>query len=244
MNKAKSKVSVFATLIFSVPVISHATALTSCGPNICYQYDDAQAAVSLYGSPTLIGDSMRFLPSVFRVESSNTTGLAFTATGNANFIFDQVWAITPGFEIGSVQVTEAGDYSISGDSAGNPDAVNASLTTKVTDNASSESVSDTVNFSASGNTSGATLWSLQGNALNPADVFSASAQNIGISIQNVLNATTDEFGGLAWIQKKFVVTVGTVVAPTPVPEPAGLALMMLGIGMAGGAAVRRRMLKK
>jgi hypothetical protein len=242
--KTMSKIAIFATLIFSAPIVSNATALTSCGPNICYQYDNAQSAVSLYGMPTLIGDSMRFLPSVFRVESSNTTGLAFTATGNANFIFDQVWAITPGLEIGSVQITEAGDYSISGDSAGNADTVGVSLTTKVTDNASSESVSDTVNFSASGNTVGATIWSLQGGAISPADVFSASVQNISISIQNALNASTDEFGGLAWIQKKFVVTVGTAVAPTPVPEPAGLMLMLCGMGIAGVIAGRRRMVKK
>lgn len=231
------KSTFLAFLLLGAPHAVLATTL-NCGPNICYQYNETQSAIALFGTPVLIGDSMRFLPSVFRAESNNNTGSVSTASTSANFIFDQVWATTSGAEIGSVQVLEAGDYSISNDNGGVPDAVGVTLSTRVGDNSSSEFVIDNVSFIANGDSSGARTWALQGNAINPAIAFTASAQNISIQIQNTLTATTDEFGGDAWIQKKFTVVVGTEVPP-PVPLPPTLPLLLTGVGMLG-VNLRRR----
>lgn len=236
--KIKSTLALVSLLLTGAPMVSHAMTL-NCGPNICYQYDETQAAAALFGQPTLIGDSMRFLPPNFRTESNNILGLPLTTTASANFIFNQVWAITPGAEIGTVQVTETGDYNISGDTGGNPDTVGVSLWTMVANNASTEVVNNIVNFSATGNSAGTQIWTLQGNSINPAIAFAASAHNVAIGVQNTLTATTDELGGDAWIQKKFTVIVGTDVPP-PVPLPPALPLMLSGLGLLGAGIRRRR----
>ena len=222
--KLKSTLAVVSLLLISTPMISNAMTL-NCGPNICYQYDETQAAAALFGQPTLIGDAMRFLPPNFRTESNNILGLPLT--------------ITPGAEIGSVQVSETGDYNISGDTGGNPDTVGVSLWTMVANNASTEVVNNIVNFSATGNSAGTQIWTLQGNSINPAIAFAASAHNVAIGVQNTLTATTDELGGDAWIQKKFTVIVGTDVPP-PVPLPPALPLMLSGLGLLGAGIRRRR----
>ena len=222
-----------AALAAMLPLASQAT--TQCGPNICYTYNAGQSAAAYFGLPTLLGDSMRFIPPNFRAESLNTTG---TVTVSANWVFDNVYS-TSGAEIGSVFVSEAGDYGISGDSGGAPDTVGVNLVTLVADNASVESVFDTKNFSASGNTaSPAQTWALVSGTINPATAFTAIANNVAISIQNTLSATSDEAGGDAWIQKKFVVQVGTV-APVPVPAAAwlfGSALGLMGVARRRAAA--------
>jgi hypothetical protein len=224
-----SSLRVFAlSLTAALPLGAQATSVTQCGPNVCYTYDDAQAGVSAYGTPTLIGDSMRFIPPTFRAESFS----GGTVTTSAPFVFDNVFAAAGAtVEIGQVQVVEAGDYNISGDTGGSPDTVQANLQTLVKDNASLENASDSVFFNAAGNSGGAQVWALLGNTINPATAFTASAHDVKVTVTNILTATTDEAGGDAWIQKKFVLQVGTTV-PVPVPAAAwlfGSALGLLGL---------------
>ncbi|MDP2322466.1 MAG: VPLPA-CTERM sorting domain-containing protein [Gammaproteobacteria bacterium] len=197
-------------IVALTPPLSHATTI-SCGPNICYQYDETQTAALYFGLPTRLGDSMRFIPSNFRAESLNGSGLVSVSQ---TWVFDRVYSVT-GAEIGSVLVSEAGDYGISGDSSGTPDSVGVELVTTVANNASAEVASDTKNFSASGNTANPQqFWSLISTSINPASVFTMVASDVAVSVKNSLTATTDEVGGNAWIQKKFILHVGTVI---PVP---------------------------
>ncbi|MEO8223477.1 MAG: hypothetical protein ABI661_01625 [Gammaproteobacteria bacterium] len=227
--KFLSATTSIAAVSILTPLLSQATTL-SCGPNICFQYDETQTAALYFGLPTLLGDSMRFLPPNFRAESLNGAG---TVTVSQTWVFDQVYS-TSGAEIGSVRVSEAGDYGISGDSSGVPDTVSVQLVTTVANNASIEFASDTKYFSASGNTvSPPQLWSLVSTPINPSTAFSMIASNVAVSIANTLTATTDEVGGDAWIQKKFVVQVGTVV-----PVPATAWLFASGAGLLGW--LRRR----
>jgi hypothetical protein len=228
--KSLRSAKTLAVIAAMLPVAGHA--ITQCGPNICYTYDPLQAAASAFGTPTLLGDSMRFIPPSFRAESLNGVG---TVTTSATWLFDNVYSVGGG-EIGSVLITEAGDFSITGDSSGAADTVGVNLFTQVANNASAEVATDVKNFSASGNTaSPPEPWALISTAINPSTAFAAVASNVAVSIQNTLSATTDELGGAAWIQKKFVVEIGTV-APVPVPA----AVWLFGSAFGVLTLVRRR----
>ncbi len=208
-----------------------AQAITDCGPSICYTYDPGQPAAAYFGTPSRLGDSMRFTPPSFRAESLNGGTVTVTAT----WLFDNVYSVGGG-EIGSVLITEAGDFSITGDSSGAADTVGVNLYTQVANNASAEVAIDIKNFSASGNTfAPPEPWALISTAINPSTAFTSVANNVAVSIQNTLSATTDELGGNAWIQKKFVVEIGTV-APVPVPA----AVWLFGSAFGVLTLVRRR----
>lgn len=224
-------VTSMATIAALSPLLAHATTL-ACGPNVCYQYNETQDASLYFGLPTLFGDTMRFTPPNFQAESLNGQGLVSLSK---TWLFDNVYATTTGMEIGNVIVREAGDYYITGDSSGAPDTVGVNLYTQVANNASTEVAFDIKNFSASGNS--ASPWVLTSTAINPSLVFSAVANDVAVSIQNTLTASTDELGGDAFIQKKFVVEIGTVV-PNVVPVPAAAWLFGSAFGLLG--FVRRR----
>ena len=216
----------------AIPLGAQAITVTQCGPNVCFTYDDAQNT-GLFGAPELIGDNMRFIPPSFRAESAGAAALPTTTS--AFFLFDNVYAATGAtVEIGTVQVVEAGDYSISGDTSGAPDTVQANLKTWVGNNASAETVLDSVFFNAAGNSGGSQVWALLGNTLDPATAFASSAHDVKVKVTNTLTANTDEVGGDAWIQKKFVLQVGTT-APVPVPA----AVWLFGSAL-GGLALRRK----
>ena len=228
--KSLTSAKTLAVIAAMLPMAGHA--ITQCGPSICYTYDPLQAAAAAFGTPTLLGDSMRFVPPNFRAESLNGAG---TVTVTATWLFDNVYS-TGGGEIGSVLITEAGDFSITGDSGGAPDTVGVNLYTQVANNASAEVATDLKNFSASGDTFlPPQPWALISTAINPSTAFTSLANNVAVSIQNTLSATTDELGGAAWIQKKFVVEIGTV-APVPVPA----AVWLFGSAFGVLSLVRRR----
>ena len=219
---------VFFMMVLGVSYTASATLVTSCGTSVCYEYNDAQTTA--FGSPTFSGDSVSFSPTVFRAESTNGQGpVSFTSS----FFFDRVYA-NAGYEISSIQVSESGDYRIYRDSSGSPDTVSASLATTVSSLLSSENILDSVTLNRSGNSGGVQLWSLQSNAINPASAFTSNAQGVSLLIGDNLSAFTDELGGLAWIQKKYLLSVAAVSsAATNVPEPSSLILIMAGLGMAG-----------
>ena len=224
--------SALAVIVAAGPGLAQATTL-DCSANICFQYDETQGAVAYFGTPTLVGDAEVFLPPNFRAESINGAGIhapfGQTDIQSANFIFDRVYSVSGG-EIGSVLVSEAGDYDISGDTGGLPDNVHVDIYTQIANNASAEFASDLVNFDASGNSGGTQNWALLSNVLDPATAFTAYANDVAVNIQNTLKAFSDEAGGDAWIQKKFVVQIGTVV---PVPVPAAVWLFGSGLGLLG-----------
>ena len=222
-----------AVIAAAGPGLAQATTL-DCGPTVCYQYDETQAAVAYFGSPTLVGDSEVFIPPNFRAESINGAGIhapfGQTDIQVANFIFDNVYSVSVG-EIGSVLISEAGDYAISGDTGGLPDKAHVDVFTQIKNNASAETTSDLVNFDTSGNSLGTQNWALLSNVLDPATAFTTYANDVKVQIQNTASAFSDEVGGDAWIQKKFIVQIGTV-APVPVPAAAwlfGSAIGLLGL---------------
>ena len=88
------------------PGIAHAATVTSCGPTICYEYNDAQAGAALFGLPTLVADSLRFLPGEFRARTA-AAGAFDLAT--ATFVIDRIYSVS-GLALGELTVTETGDH--------------------------------------------------------------------------------------------------------------------------------------
>ena len=205
---------------------AQAAPVTLTGDNIIYEYDDGggnTAALAALGQPTLIGDTVRFLPQNFRAESGNGQG---PVTENATFVFDSVRAIN-GAPIADVEVNEFGDYEIIED--GNV-GVDLFLTATDNDNAANFVFSDE-SFDANGDSGGLQPWSIS-NVINPASEFSGPVTDFALSIQNTLTANTSETGENAWVEKKLTFTT------TVVPLPA--AAWLLGSALVGLVLVARR----
>ena len=203
------------------PVIAHGAAVTACGPTICYEYDDAQAGVALFGLPTLVADSLRFLPGEFRAVSTNG---AFDLA-SATFVIDRVYSAA-GLPPGEVTVTELGDHRIWGDGSFTADRYRLA-----SDNGTGESAAPVIAAFEAAGASGLAAWSL-GASLAPASLFDGAAGDIALVIQNTLAA----LGNPALIQKK-ALTVGV----SAVPIPATAWLLAPGLALLANMARRRRM---
>ncbi len=202
---------------------SHAATVTACGPNICYQYDNAQSAVALTGLPSLVGDAMTWLPPAFIAHS---TGGAGWVTATANFLFSAVYTTNPLNEIASLAVHEEFDDQIITEGE-----VRATLYTQArslvvpTDGTSTN---PPLEFIRTGDSAGNHIDTLDA-LLTPAAIFVGAANNMQVGIQNTLRAYTASTGD-AFIQKKFSVVIQTT-NPVPVPGAVwllGSALAMLG----------------
>jgi hypothetical protein len=220
MNKNAFWAGALLSAIFASQTVS-AASVTQCGPSICYAYDDAQAAVSLYGTPTLIGDMLRFLPQNFRAQSDDGQGLVSTS---ASFFFDNVYSVS-GEAIDEIMITEFGDYAIT-----NGDRVSDQLSLDAANNLGAGTASESELFNATGGSTGLQRWQID----NTLDVSSQFLSNdLNLTVTNVLEAETDAFGESAWIQKKL-----EIQAVTAVPLPAGVWLMISAFGALG--ALKRR----
>jgi len=202
-------VAVYA--IFVLP--AQAAPVTQCGPTICYSYDDAQAATALFGSPTLVGDALVFLPPSFRAESLNGAG---TDIVSANFIFDEVYSVS-GADIANFTVFESGDYEMIGG-----DEVGADILLTVVSNAPNpdfppipENGTSLASFVATGDSGGQQEWDLL-NSYNLYDDFSLPTNSLQLSLQNTLTAIAGDPTDSAWIQKKLTLTAAAVPVPAAV----------------------------
>lgn len=227
-----------AAALFTAP--ANAALVTLCGPNICYEYDNnpgVNAGITLYQAPTLLGgsDTVEFTPTAFNATSSNGTSPAGgLATTQAIFQFTKVYAIN-GAEIGSMSVTEGGDYRIIGGGT-----VSASVRLQSVDKSNEgigpfpEVLTDIQNFNTSVPTGFSPQdWSLV-SALNPAAQMIDPAKVIDLQIQNTLDAFTYASGQQAFIAKKLTLVT------TIVPVPGAVWLMGSALGLLGW--VRRRTL--
>ena len=214
------------TVLLTTSLSSQAALVQLIGDSVIYEYDDATnaAALALFGTPTIAGDDVRFLPPSFRAESVDGAG---SDVVSANFIFSRVYSIN-GDDIAEIQVLEFGDYEIT-----NGDSVSADLLLTASSNVDFfDFASDMDSFDAAGDSAGLATWQLLA-SVDPTSVFSSAANDIAVSIQNTLVATTDAFGETAWIQKKLSFTATTVV---PVPAAAWL----FGSALMGLMALKRR----
>ena len=207
---------------------AQAATVTLNGSTINYQYDTVtnSAALALFGAPTIVGDTVRFLPPSFRAESldgvATNTPLASTDVVSANFIFDRVYS-TNQLALTQIKIIEFGDYEIT-----NGDAVSADLLLTMSNNNNFlEFTSDAQAFDALGDSGGLQTWQLT-STLDPIFEFSPVANDVAITIQNTLTATTNANGEVAWIQKKI-----TLVATAVIPVPAAVWLFGSALGLLG-----------
>ena len=221
-----------AILLFCIIQVnlSYAALVTLNGSAIKYEYEDTQAAIATFGTPTLIGNEIRFTPPSFRAESINGAGIVSI---DANFIFSRVYS-TNKKAITELKVVEFGDYEIT-----NGDNVSADLLFSVFNNNNViEFASDSQSFNASGDSAGLQTW-LMTATVNPILEFSPIANDMAISIQNTLTATTNAVGELAWIQKKLTFVATTEpLDPAEVPVPA--LAWLFGFALLGVAGIKRK----
>jgi len=224
-----------ASLAVMASVPTHAALVAPvCGPTICYVWDDAQPAAQpdKLGAPTIVGDQAFFTPVDFKALSEN--GAPALDSETANFVFAKIYSHDgsevegTGLAIGKIKVEESGDYRIDGG-----DKVDVTLRLQGVNLDTAEVATVTEVFAATVDTGGLTPdWELMA-LLDPQIAFMEFANRINLGVQNTLTASTDTAGEFAFIQKKFVLTVSTVV-----PVPAALWLFVSGLGLLGW--VRRR----
>ncbi len=206
-------VGVFAAMLMMSG--AQAAIVTLPGATINYQYDTVTnaAALTLFGAPTIVGDTVRFLPPSFRAESidgvATNNPAVSTDVVSANFIFDRVYS-TDDSALTQIKIVEFGDYEIT-----NGDAVSADLLLSMSNNKNFlEFTSDSQAFNAAGDSAGLQTWLIT-STLDPSVEFSPVASDVAITIQNTLTATTNANGETAWIQKKITLVATTAVVPVP-----------------------------
>lgn len=217
---------------------AQAAIVTYCGPNVCYEYNNTQAAVTWFGLPLFVGDSLVFTPTTFEARSADGVGIhssSNTDVADATFVFQRVYTVLPSNEIASLWVHEEGDYEINY-AAGE---VHGDLYVRARglNNLLESSLIAIDAFDQVGAPFGLQQWDMDA-TLTPAATLTQLANNMTLTIQNTLSAFTSNTtpgSELAWIEKKLALTVTTT---TPVPVPA--ALWLLGSAFGVLVVARRR----
>jgi hypothetical protein len=230
MGRTQKLAALAASLLIGASA-AHAATVQLVGTSVIYEYDNVtnSAALALFGAPTILGDTVRFLPPNFRAQSDDGAGVDNVS---ANFIFDRVYSIG-GQDITGLQVVEFGDYEIT-----NGDRVSADLLLTISNNNDfTEFDSDAASFDAAGDSGGLQTWQLSA-SINPLLSFGSPAKDLAVSIQNTLEAATDAFGESAWIQKKLSFVATTVESETVVPVPPAVWLFGSALGLLGWVRAR------
>ncbi len=226
---------------------ARATLVTLTGTDFDLTYDDTK--LGLFNAPVLSGDIISFTFNNFVAESLNGQGFVTTSSTIDGIVLSS----KNGFTFGDLLLAEFGDYLLVGPfSTVNVqgqlrafDAANPVPTQTASDlfvnPATPLNIVDAANhdWQASARIDNATpvtppLFGM------PQNGWLATADQIGVTIENRLIAFTSP-GGLfaqqAFIEKKFV---GIAIAVMPVPGPSGALAVLAGLALIGAAAWRRR----
>lgn len=219
------------TLLAASPLAATAATVTLCGPTVCYEYNDDAAVntgLAIFGAPTLLADSdfLLFTPTSYSAFGANGTSQTVTATFN----FSRVYALGADLEIGSLTLTEGGDYRVI-----NGGSVVNNLRLQAVDGVNDtgalafpELELDIQTFTSAAPT-GFQLqeWSLA-STLTPAALFTDLAGEVSLQIQNSLDAFSLAPGEFTFIQKKYMI-LGVTTQVVPVPAAAWLFASGIGV---------------
>lgn len=216
MNK---KVALAVLGLSGVLLCSGASAITLAGGNVSYSFDEAK--LGLFGTASVVGDSLVFSPTSFLATSATeaTQSVLITVTAKA------------GYYLTAFNLSESGGYSLPGVGdvvylAGNISIVDieGDTSNKVVSN-----ILALAPFSGAGGT-----WSAEAGAIIPASGWGGDdgiVSSVHFTISNQLFALG---GGEIWKD-----AISMVAVTTPVPEAETYAMMLVGLGLVG-FMVRRR----
>lgn len=220
-------------LALGVQASASAAIVTIDGAFFDISYDDALAG--LFGTPTIVGDEIKWFPSGSPGFSAKVTGADNLVVTSGTFAL-KVTA-DPGYQLTGSSLSEGGDYFFFGEAAAGVSASGQLRMTSLVPSATTvtSSIAPTTTFLENGPLDFTTAdWSAAAVV-----ALSAPATVANISIQNILAAWAAGAPVLqaAFIEKKEV-TLSVAVAA--IPEPSTWAMLGLGVGMIG-FALRRKM---
>ncbi len=221
-------------LLLTLPAL--AAPVQSCGPAVCYAWDDDPAlnpGILHFGAPRLLAgsDVVEFTPGGFMVAAGGPAGSQSRVAG---FRFSEVWS-HPGHEIASIAVTASGDHQLFGGGS-----ASAALYVEVNDLDDDEgsalfpertSGSDSVTLTTPTGFPFA-AWSL-GATADPALFFDDPALRIDLLLRATFEVGAGAPGEYAVLAGKLFLVSPTTAA---VPAPPALWLMISGVA---GLALRR-----
>ncbi|MEC5384409.1 PEP-CTERM sorting domain-containing protein [Uliginosibacterium sp. H3] len=189
-------------------------------------YDDA--LLGLFGTPTLLGDSLIFTPTTFSALSSSANWAFTNATIGLTLVADS------GFTLSSVNLVEHGNYLKFG---GGGTVFAAGQTSTFDFRTPGTEVSSLISGAESSVLSVHDLPVVTSWEATSAQSFAAGATEVHYTLQSLLAANAGGAGGLAFIEQKYL-SLTTVVSA--VPEASQYSMLLVGLGLMGGLFKRRR----
>lgn len=230
--------AVGVALAFGAPLSASAATVTLDGDWFDVQYDDTM--LGLFGTPTLVGNTLKFFPTSFKATAVDPGGAniqAFTSQTVALKII-----VEDGYYMTGAMLAEGGDYFKYGGARSNVNASGELRVTSLSD--ASGTVADTLMtspsfpFPAPGAPGSSLPWTADADVALDGQVTMAN-----VTIQNLLLAWafnadpgSSSFQG-AFIEKK---NVALTVGVAPIPEPATWAMMATGAILLGFGLRRNR----
>ena len=224
MQKRTSLIT--AVLLWFTSFPASAAIVQLIGDTVDFFYDDSQPGMAVYGTLSVVGDSIFASPTGFRASASNGAADSINPIGTVTVVAKS------GYRFDSVLVAQQGDYQLS-DAAGSVSST-ASLT--VSDNTSPVPLPAIVAPLFSGSDFTLADGNLhQWNSSVTTDLSMPAWQgvsSIDLTLDSLLAATAGA-NGSALIQAKFVGGGLVTINTTPVPLPASLWLFASGLALLG-----------
>lgn len=205
------------------------------GNTVDFYYDDAQPGMSLYGSLSVIGDSIFATPSNFSAESLNSGSDLSSALGTVQVVAHS------GYSFDAVQVAQQGDYKMS--ATGLTTVSTQSLLNIVNNTYSIADIDSALSSSDDFSIKNGVLQSWSSSTIVDLDVgLWAGTSSIDMNLTSTLstNISTPELGASAFIENKFVGGGLVTIYTTPVPVPAAIWLMLSGLIALVGTSYKRK----